>query len=135
MVENRHRALHQFVMERAGDSYRTAFYYHADGWETLHVREDVATEQLEESVPKAVERAREKRAFLRGEEYPPLGDTTATTEVHENGVIIHFPEKDREGVLISLDRDAAQKLASFVDQAISVLETHTSEYRTESVTD
>lgn len=135
MVEERHRALHQFVMERAGDSYRTAFYYHAGGWETLHVREDVATAELAKSVPRAVERARNKRAFLRGEEYPPLGETTATTEVHENGVILHFPENSQEGILLSLDRDAAQRLAAFVDQAMSVLETHTSKYRAKPVTD
>ncbi|MGB9987240.1 DUF7522 family protein [Salarchaeum japonicum] len=120
-----HRQLHRFVEERAGDTYRTMFYYTADDWETIYVRDDVATDHLRDTVPEIIERTREARALVREEDYETLGETTATTEVHESGVIIHFPEEDHRGVLVSLDPDAARQLTGFVSHCVTILHSPT----------
>lgn len=135
MVTDRHRSVHQYLRERAGDAYRSAFYYDEDGWETIHVREDIATVGLEQAIPEAVQRARETDAFLYGDEYPPLGEANATTEVHENGVIVHFPEGPDEGLLVSLDRDVAARLTTFIDQTVSILHPQSTRYRVTAETD
>ncbi|WP_379732395.1 hypothetical protein [Halolamina salina] len=122
MTEEHHRELHQFVKDRAGDAYRTAFHYEGDDWETLYVRDDLATDRLHNQLPDIVERARDTQALLREEDYPPLGAARATTEVHEDGVILHFPEGPTAGTLVSIDRDAARRLAGFVTRAMSILQ-------------
>lgn len=122
MIEERHRELHQFIQERASGSYRSAFYYEGDNWEALYVREDVATERLHDELPDIVKRARQNQPLLREEDYPPLGELDATTEVHEDGVILHFPEGPDVGTIVSLDRDVARRLAGFVTQSMSILQ-------------
>lgn len=135
MVTDRHRSVHQFLQERAGGAYRAAFYYDDEGWETVYVRGDIATNRLRGSVSEAVERARQADVILPGEEYPPLGETNATTEVHENGVIVHFPEGPEEGLLVSLDREVAARLTTFIDQAVSILRPRSTRYRVTAETD
>jgi hypothetical protein len=136
MIEERHRELHRFIQERARASYRSAFYYERDNWEPLYVRDDVASNRLRDELPDIVKRARQNQPLLREEDYPPLGEVHATSEVHEDGVILHFPEGPDEGTIVSLDRDAARRLAGFVSQAMTIFQSpQSSEYRTGTVDD
>jgi len=136
MIQERHRELHQFILDRAGDAYRTGFHYREDGWKTMYIREDLATEQLENEMPDVIEQVRDRRALLSEETYPPLGEPQATTEVHDEGVIIHFPEGSAEGTIISLDREAARRLTGFVVQCQTILQTRTAtQYAPQRVTD
>jgi hypothetical protein len=123
MVSDRHEELHEFIRDRAGRSYRTAFHYDTDDWETIHVRHDLQTEELGEETPDVMERARESEPLVREEDYPPLGETYAKTEIHEDGIVFHFPEGPNEGTIVSLDPDAAQVLTGFVTRCLSILET------------
>lgn len=127
MPASRHEALHEFVQNRAGESYRASFHYKGDEWEPLYVREDLATRELRERIPQAREDLVERRALVPEEKYPPLGETHATTEIHEHGVIVHIPEGPREGTVISLDRQAARRITGFVVRCRSVLESPDSE--------
>ncbi|QLD86185.1 hypothetical protein HWV23_10780 [Natronomonas halophila] len=130
MISEQHRELHQFVKERAGSSYRTAFYYDADDWEAIHVRRDLQLDSLGEEVPDVMERARKDEPLVREEDYPPLGENYARAEIHENGLVFQFPEGPDEGIIVSLDPDAAQVLTGFVTRCLSILETpNTSKYR------
>lgn len=136
MIDERHRQLHRFIQERANMSYRSAFYYERDDWDALYIREDVATERLHDELPDVVKRARQNQPLLRKEDYPPLGEVRATTEVHEDGVVLHFPEGPESGTLVSLDCDVARRLAGFITQAMEILNSPTaSEYRTAAVDD
>lgn len=136
MIEERHRELHRFIQERASGAYRSAFYYERNEWEPLYVRDDVASHRLRDELPDIVKRARQNQPLLREDDYPPLGEVGATTEVHENGVILHFPEGVDEGTIVSLDRDAARRLAGFVSQAVTILESSpTTKYRAGTVDD
>jgi len=73
-----------------------------------------------------VKRARQNEPLLRAEDYPPLGKVHVTSEVHEDGVILHFPEGPEVGTIVSLDRDAARQLAGFVAQAMAILQSGSS---------
>ncbi|GAA0658272.1 hypothetical protein [Salarchaeum japonicum] len=114
MSEPRHAKLDRYLRDRAGDAYRTAFRYDADGWEPIHVREDLATRELHTLLPELVERVRGTRAWVSEEEYERFGGTTATMEIHEEGVLLHVPDGENAGVLVSLDVDAARSLVGFV---------------------
>lgn len=135
MIGECHRELNRFIQERASGSYRSAFYYERDDWKALYVREDVATKRLHNELPDVVKRARQNQPLLREEDYPPLGELGATSEVHEEGVILHFPEGPETGTIVSLDRAAARRLAEFVSQAMSILQSTPSKYRVDTVDD
>lgn len=136
MVDPRHRQLHEFVEQQAGDAYRAAFHYDEDGIERIHVRDDLPRDRLEEVVPDVYDRVQRTRALLRKEDYPPLGPARATTEVHDDGVVLHFPESEKEGVIVSLDRDVARQLTGFVVRCTSILDSSSGvEYRASGVTD
>lgn len=121
-MERNNKGLHRFVKDRAGDAYRAAFAYESEDWTALYVREDLRTNSLRERIPDIVERARESDALLQEEEYPPLGRLTATTELHDSGVLIHLWEGEETGAVISLDRDAARRMAGFVTECLYILE-------------
>lgn len=122
MVYSRHEKLDEYLRDRAGDAYRTAFRYDADGWELLYVREDLATHELHALLPNVVARVREAQAWVSEEEYGRFGATTATMEIHETGVLLHLPDGERAGVLVSLDVEAARNLVGFVAECKSKLQ-------------
>ncbi|MFC6989785.1 hypothetical protein ACFQJD_15675 [Haloplanus sp. GCM10025708] len=123
MLDERYRRLHEFIIGQAGDAYRAALHYDEDGVDTLFIREERATSGLEEAIPDVYDRAQETRALLREEKHPPLGPWLATTEIHGAGVLLHFPEAPDEGVIVSLDREAARRLSGFVDHCATILRT------------
>ncbi|WP_459881305.1 hypothetical protein [Halorubrum gandharaense] len=127
MLSERHRRLHEYLKEEAGDSYRTAVHYDADDWDAIYGRPDLPPEELRDIVSTAVKRARAERALIPESEYPRLGRTHATTEVHENGVVIHLPEDGTKGTLISLDRSAASRLTEFVGTCSEIVHTPATE--------
>jgi len=121
MSASRHQELHEFMKEQAGDAYRAGFHYDDETWEAMYVRSDLATEELHENIPEVRKELVERGVLLSEEKYPPLGETHATTEVHENAVVMHFPQGPNEGTVISLDRKVTQKLTDFVLQCQSIL--------------
>lgn len=122
MDSDRHRRLCEFVEDRVGDSLRGMVSYDESDWEAVYIRPDLATRELRAGLDDICDRARDARSLLREADYPPIGETTATTEVHENGVVLHFPRGPDSGTLVSLDRDVARHLTSFVIECSEILE-------------
>jgi len=121
VITQPHRELHRFIEEQAGGAYRTAFRYTMDDWEAIYVRDDVATRQLKREVPRIIKRARESQSLLQEETYSALGELQATTEVHTDGVILHFHEAPEEGTVVSLDKEAARQLSDFLSGCTKIL--------------
>lgn len=121
MSASRHRTLAQFVHEQAGDAHRATIHYDAHDYTLIHLRGDLDTEELDRLLEDGIDRAREERALVRAEDYPPLGEAMATTEIHESAVLVHFPERHHEGILVSLDREVARRLTGFVGQCLTIL--------------
>lgn len=122
MPPDRYQPLLQLIHGRAGDSFRAAIWYDADEWVVLYVRDDVATEQLRDSIPKVADRVRAAEPLIPEEMYDRLGDTQAVVELHDTAVLLHFRETQTQGIMVSLDRDVAQGLGQFVNSCNTVLE-------------
>jgi hypothetical protein len=118
----RHQRLSDFIEDRVGDSLRGVVWYDAADWEAVYVRPDLATRELYDRLDEICDRARSTRSLFREADYPPLGETTATTDVHENGVVLHFPEGPESGTLVSLDRAVARDLSEFLLECTEVLQ-------------
>jgi hypothetical protein len=118
------RRLLELVRGRAGDALRGVVRYDEDGYTALYVREDVQTDELREVFPSLVARMRSDEPVVPSEVYGAFGATQATVELHENAALVHFSREETggRGLLVSLDRDVAQGLGTFVDDCMAVFD-------------
>jgi N-dimethylarginine dimethylaminohydrolase len=121
MPPTRYQPLVQLVHNRAGDAFRGAIRYDADGWDALYLRDDVATEDLKAALSAIAERARANESIVPAEQYDRLGENQATVELYDRAAILHFRESQDSGIIVSLDRDVAQGLGQFVNSCNAVL--------------
>jgi len=122
MPPNRYQPLVQLVHNRAGDAFRGAIRYDADGWEALYLRDDVATEALKSALSAIADRARADESIVPEAQYDRLGENQATVELYDHAAILHFRESVDSGIVVSLDRDVAQGLGQFVNSCNAVLD-------------
>mgnify|MGYP006278135475 CR=1 FL=1 len=120
-MHDRHQQLVRLIEEQAGESFRSAFSYDAEGWTALYVRTDLATRDLEAVVPSLAKRARDHEPLIRQLDYPGLGEQRASISLHDDAVLVQFHDGDRSGVVITLDNDVAQDLSEFVAECEAVL--------------
>jgi len=121
MPADRYDRLLQLVHGRAGDSVRLVAAYSADDWQALYVRDDLKTEALRDAVPPLIDRLRKYEPIVVPELYDRVGPAEATVELHEHAAVVHIPEGDCRGVVVSLDREVARGLSAFVRNCEDVL--------------
>ena len=122
MTDEQYEELLRLVHGRAGDAFRGAFRFDADGWTPLYVREDLATDELRDALGPVIENIRDSAPLVPEDLYAGLGGRQATVELHERAAVVLLPESARAGVVISLDRDVAQGLGEFVKRCNAVLD-------------
>jgi len=122
MPADRYQPLLQLVHNRAGDSFRGAVRYDADDWSVLYIRDELATDQLQDAMATIIDRARVADPLVPEDQYQQMGVTQAVVELHDRAVLLHFREGPSRGLIISMDRDVAQGLGQFVNSCNSVLE-------------
>lgn len=136
MENDRHEALVDFLDAQASNALRGILAYDEDGWEALRIREEFVTDELKDALADFHERLDDRYTIVREEEYEPLGEVQATVEIHEEGVLLHFRKSPETGVVVTLDRKAAHRLATFIDQCVTILEqTEGDAYNASAVTD
>jgi len=121
MTDEQYQELLQLVRGRAGEAFRAALKYDQRDWTMLYIRDDVATEELGETLDTLVDRLRDSDPVAESDVYRGVGETQATVELHEKAALIHLRETDTRGVVVSLDRDIAQGLGQFVNRCNGVL--------------
>lgn len=75
MTADRYQALLELVRNRAGGALRGAVRYDPEGSTVLYLRDDVATEQLRDSLDALVDRARAAEPVVPERAYDRLGET------------------------------------------------------------
>jgi len=114
MHTEQYRPTVEYLQNRAGDTLRAVVVYDEEEWETPYVRGDVRTDDLRDWLATYVDHLRDQTPSMPTEEYGLLGDTQATIELHERGVLLHLQRSETEGVAISMEREMARDLAEFV---------------------
>lgn len=111
-----------FLRQKARTSLRAVVRYDADGFDVLHLRDDVASRYAPVEIADAIERHRAAETEDRRHETGlRTGAHGATLRVYEDAVIIHLPRKGGYGAVVSLDPDAAADCVSFVQTCLSRL--------------
>lgn len=121
MPPDSHRRVAEFCRQRARDQFRAAVSYDEDGWEVVALREDLRTPELKRALPRLHRLLLDRDDVVPASEYPALGETVATTEVHEDGVVLHFREGERSGLVVTLDREVGQQLVGFLETCADML--------------
>jgi hypothetical protein len=121
MTGAQYQELLKLVRGRAGDAFRAAIQYDERDWTVLYIRDDVATAELKDALDTLLERVRDSEPIVDSDVYRGVGKTQATVELHADAALIHLRESDTDGVVISLDREIAQGLGSFINRCNSIL--------------
>jgi hypothetical protein len=111
-----------YVKDRAGGTLRVVNWYTEDDYGTLYIREDLDPEEVEKRVRAVSDRLTTVPTSETNEPLDALGDKKATVQVRENVVILHFPTDKEEGILVSLEDDAARDLHRFVKECVDRLD-------------
>lgn len=121
MNGRQYHELVQLIKNEARDAFRSAWKYDEDDWVALYVRNDIATEELHEAISSLIDAARENEPIIQPEVYGKMGDVEAEIELHSEAVLLHFPEAASEGVIVTLDQEAARDLTGFIERCNTVL--------------
>ena len=121
MNQEEYGDLIRLVKDRAGRTFRSAWKYDDEGWDALYVRGDIATEELENTISELIQNAREYEPIVPHDIYSGMGRTEAMIELHEDAILLYFRESETEGVAVTLDKEAGQDLATFVERCIALL--------------
>jgi hypothetical protein len=116
-------ALVEFLREAAGDRLRGVVRYRADDYRFLFDREDAGWGPSEQAdLETFVDQFR--HAELEEAERTDalnVGNHHATVRLYDEAVVLHFPQGEDVGTLVSLDPAAAASLAEFVSACLKYL--------------
>jgi len=108
-------ALIDYLERKAGEYHRGTVRYDGNDTDVLHLREDVKETRLTSQIDRMLRRIRpesspnEERAF-------PFGDLNATVRLFQEAIIIHFPQGNDRGIIVSLEPETARDLNTFIGE-------------------
>lgn len=109
----------RFLLDRAGDAVRSVVRYDVDDSEVLFIRDDVdeGYSAVEIEMVIAALRREGERAE-RQEHVHAHGKLNCIVRAFDDGLEMHFPYGDAEGVAVALEPQAAKQLYGFVDDCL-----------------
>ena len=121
MSEDSHQHLITYLKDRAGEYLRGIAVYNPEGYETMYLRDDVRTKRFESEVDTMIDRlrqesrAREQRSF-------PFDDLNGTVRSFGDAMVMHFPQAQERGTVITLDPEVARQLNTFMSECLERIE-------------
>lgn len=116
-------ALVDFLRDAAGRHLRGVVRYRADDYRFLFDRQDAGWGP-DEQADLAVFVDQFRHAELTESERTQalnVGNHHVTVRLYDEAVVLHFPQGEDVGTLVSLDPEAATSLAAFVSQCLQYL--------------
>lgn len=114
----------RFLEETTMGTLRTLIQYDEEGYDYLYGREDARRLDTEEELAAFIDDLREEEAHEKQrEEMYNIGPHHCTVRLYDRAVLLHFPQGDEVGTVITLDPEAASELNRFVAHCLRVLDT------------
>lgn len=114
------KELTSILRDRAGERLRGVTMYDGEEYELLYLREDVRGNRLKSEVDDMLvylqrnSHAGEEAAFH-------FGAHRASTQFYDDAVVIHVPDGDHTGTVVTLDNDGSGQLDGLVEACIESL--------------
>lgn len=102
-----------FLEQRAGPALRAVSWYDGDDSGIWYVRDDLDADVVEARLTELTERIIAGRT-AGSSTLDDLGPEQAMVQLRTKAVILRFPTGEAQGIVVSLDVDAARNLHSFV---------------------
>lgn len=108
-------SLISYLGTRASEYHRRTVQYDENDTDVLHLREDLEQQRLTSQIDRMLRRLRpestpaEERSF-------PFGELNATVRLFDEAIILHFPRRKDQGVVVSLEPEAARDLNTFIGE-------------------
>lgn len=115
-------ALVSFLRDAVGGELRTILQYDQESFDFLYAREDAIEKDSAEDAQGFVEDLRNaETSETRRTDLHNIGDHHATVRVYDESVLIHFPQGDDVGTLVTVDPSAAGNLTGFLAACLDYL--------------
>ena len=117
MTEGRNTKLTPYLKETAGEYLRGVVWYEGEEYEIRYIRDDLRTQRLKSEVDKMIDRLRresragERRSF-------PFGEVNGTVRSFEEAMVMHFPNTQGRGTVVTFDPDVARQLNTFIGSCL-----------------
>jgi len=105
----------RFLDETTVGNLRTVVQYDDEGYDYLYGREDARRLDSDEETAAFIDDLREEEVHERErEEMYNIGHHHCTVRVYDRAVLLHFPQGDEVGTVVTLDPEAASELNRFI---------------------
>lgn len=115
------RELTTFLKNRVGKTLRAVAFYSNDMMCVLYLRDDIDPDRVRRAVGPGLELLRQE-SRLEGGGSLPFENLNATVHLFEEGVLLHFPQDEDHGTVVTLDSGVARQLNGFVKECATYLE-------------
>ncbi|MFC7070091.1 hypothetical protein [Halobaculum lipolyticum] len=113
-----------YIANTAGRNLRGVAHYDADTF-AFELRESVDAAYDEAALRAIVDDMRvQDRAKPAHERLFSVGDLYCTLRAFDDAIMLHFPQDDERGTVVSLLPDAAPQLTDFIYDTLAVLDRH-----------
>jgi len=109
-----------YLHRRAGDDLRGIVLYDDEAMRVIHLRNDIRKHRLKNQVEAMLDRIRPESQAAEEAAFP-FGDLFVTVRRFEHAIIMHFPLKAGEGVVVALEPETAQSLNTFTSDILDRL--------------
>lgn len=113
--------LTDYLRDRAGETLRCVVLFSAEGYDVVYVRDDVDDRSFRDRIEEVHANVTGSGERRESAQYRELGQVRATLVLRQGAAILYFPGADDQGVLVSLEPEAAQQLHLFVSECLDLL--------------
>lgn len=112
--------LRKYLVREADESFRGLILFDGDAVEHVVLRPDVRERRVRTEITTIVRRLRREATTAERESFP-FGDLRATIRRFDEAVLLHLPQSEDRGVVVSLEPSVAPRLNSFIDGCLDRL--------------
>lgn len=113
--------LQEYLEDRAGSYLGGIVRYNGNSTDVLYLRDDIREKRIQSEIDRILNRVRPESSS-KGEQSFPFGDLYATVRLFEDATILHVPNGNDRGSVVSLEPGAAQDLNTFIGNCIEKIE-------------
>lgn len=105
--------LASYLEQTAGENLRGVVEYDQHSTDIVYVRDDLRSKHLHQTIDRILTRltpethGREEQSF-------PFGELRATVRDFEKAIVMHFPQENNQGIVVTLEPETARSLDTFV---------------------
>ncbi|WP_435175670.1 DUF7522 family protein [Halorussus sp. AFM4] len=110
-----HTQLLAYLRDHVDSSLRGITVYDADNYDVIYIREDLRAERVRSEVDQMVERLRQETR-VREQQSFPFGGLNGTLRSFEDAMVMHFPDTQERGTVVTLEPEVGRDLNMFMHE-------------------